>query len=83
MRFSDASHLMVKRRRGPSSGNRKSCDIGYALVANSCEGAGNVEASTVTAFDVITAFAVPNLNCSSQSQLIFSGLVAPRVAPFR
>jgi hypothetical protein len=32
-------------------------------------------------FDVITAFAVPNLNCSSQSQSIFSGLDAFRVAP--
>ena len=31
-------------------------------------------------FDVIAAFAVPNLNCSSQSQSIFSGLVALQVA---
>ena len=31
-------------------------------------------------FDAITAFAVPNPNCSSQSQSVFSGLVARRVA---
>jgi hypothetical protein len=40
-----------------------------------------VDACTVTTLDVITAFAVPNLNCSSQSQSIFSGLEAFRVAP--
>jgi hypothetical protein len=39
-----------------------------------------VEACTVAAFDVITAFAVPNPNCSSQSQSVFSGLVALQVA---
>jgi hypothetical protein len=38
----------------------KGCDIGYALTANSCEGANSVEACTVTALDAITAFAVPN-----------------------
>ena len=42
-----------------------------------------MDACTVTAFDVITAFADPNLNCSSQSQSIFSGLAAFRVTPFR
>jgi len=31
-------------------------------------------------FDAITAFAVPNPNCSSQSQSVFSGLVALQVA---
>ena len=40
-----------------------------------------MDACTVTTPDVITAFAVPNLNCSSQSQSIFSGLDAFRVAP--
>ena len=40
-----------------------------------------MDACTVTTLDVITAFAVPNLNCSSQSQSIFSGLDAFRVAP--
>jgi hypothetical protein len=30
-----------------------------------------VEACTVTAFDVITAFAVPNPNCPSQSRRFF------------
>jgi hypothetical protein len=63
--------------------NDKGCDIGYALAASSCEGANNMDACTVTALDVITAFAVPNLNCSSQSQSIFSGLAALRVASFR
>jgi hypothetical protein len=38
----------------------KGRDIGYALAVNSCEGAGDVESCTITAFDVITAFAVPN-----------------------
>jgi hypothetical protein len=40
-----------------------------------------VDACTVTALDAITAFAVPNPNCSSQSQSVFSGLAAYRVAP--
>jgi len=61
--------------------NRKGCDIGYALAVSSCEEANNVDACTVTALDAITAFAVPNPNCSSQSQSVFSGLVALRVAP--
>jgi len=39
-----------------------------------------VVACTVAALDVITAFAVPNPNCSSQSQSVFSGLVALQVA---
>jgi hypothetical protein len=39
-----------------------------------------VDACTVAALDVITAFAVPNLNCPSQAQSIFSGLVALQVA---
>jgi len=40
-----------------------------------------VDACTVTTPDAITAFAVPNPNCSSQSQSVFSGLAADRVAP--
>jgi hypothetical protein len=60
--------------------NRKGRDIGYAPAASSCEGANNVDTCTVTALDVITAFAVPNPNFSSQSQSVFSGLVAPQVA---
>jgi hypothetical protein len=51
--------------------NRKGRDIGYALAANSCEGVNSVEARTVTAPDAITAFAVPNPNCSSQSHRFF------------
>ncbi len=49
----------------------KGCDIGYALAANSCEGANSVETCTVTALDAITAFAVPNPNFSSQSRRFF------------
>ena len=45
----------------------KGCDIGYALAACSREGANSVDACTVTAFDVITAFAVPNSNFSLRS----------------
>jgi len=57
-------------------GKGKGCDIGYALAANSCEGAHSVDACTVTALDAITAFAGPDPNCSSQNQSVFSGLVA-------
>jgi len=39
-----------------------------------------VETCTVAALDVITAFAVPNPNCSSQNQSVFSGLGALQVA---
>ena len=38
-----------------------------------------MDACTVTALDAITAFAVPDPNCSSQSQSVFSGLVRRRV----
>ena len=63
--------------------NRKGCDIGYALAANSCEGVNRVDACTVTALDAITAFTVPNPNCSSQIQSVFSGLAALQVALYR
>jgi hypothetical protein len=74
------------RRKWPKgatscAGNKKGCEVGYALAAGSCERANSVEACTVAALDVITAFAVPNPNCSSQSQSVFSGLVALQVAP--
>jgi hypothetical protein len=49
----------------------KGCDIGYALAANSCEGAFGVDACTVTALDAITAFAVPNPNYPSQGRRFF------------
>jgi hypothetical protein len=62
--------------------NLKGCDIGYALAADSCEGDNSVDACTVTALDVITAFAVPNPGCTSQCPPVFSGLVAFRIAPF-
>jgi hypothetical protein len=67
------------QQRKEGLGKFKSRDIGYALAARSCEGASRVEACTVTAPDVITAFAVPNPNCSSQSQSVFSGLAALQV----
>jgi hypothetical protein len=62
------------------SGNRKGCDIGYAPATSSCEEANSVDTRTVAALDVITAFAVPNPNCPSQDQSVFSGLVALQVA---
>jgi hypothetical protein len=61
-------------------GNRKGCDIGCAPAIDSCEGANRVDARTVAALDAITAFAVPNPNCSSQNQSVFSGPVARQVA---
>ena len=54
--WSGATELTKRAEKG------KGCDIGYALAAGSCEGADNVDACTVTAFDVNTAFAVPNPN---------------------
>ena len=69
------------RRVQPNTENEKGCDIGYAPAVSSCEGAGSVDACTIAALDAITAFAVPNPNCSSQSQSVFSGLVVPRVTP--
>ena len=62
-------------------GKGKGCDIGYALATNSCEGANSVETCTVTALDAITAFAVPNPNCSSQSRRFFQVWLLPGVAP--
>ena len=55
---------------------QKGCDFGYALATSSCEEANGVDACTVTALDAITTFAVPNPNFSSQSESVFSGLVA-------
>ena len=62
------------------SRNGKGCHIGYAPAIRSCEKADNEDACTVAALDAITAFAVPNPSSSSQSQLVFSGLVALQVA---
>ena len=42
-----------------------------------------MQACTVTALDAITAFAIQNPSSSSQSQPVFSGLVAPQVALLR
>src|ERR1700744_119070 len=55
--------LGIDRRGGPflnGAKNGKGCDIGYALAASSCEEAPSVDACTVTALDVTTAFAVPD-----------------------
>src|SRR5262249_52283134 len=60
--------------------NRKGCDLGYAPAFCSCERTYSVDTCTVAALDAITAFAVPNPNCPSQSQSVFSGLVALQVA---
>jgi hypothetical protein len=59
---------------------QKGCDIGYAPATSSCEEASSVDTCTIAALDVITAFAVPNPNCPSQDQSVFSGLVALQVA---
>ncbi len=37
--------------------NKKGCDFGYALAANSCEGVDGMDARTIAAPDVIAAFA--------------------------
>jgi hypothetical protein len=73
--------LRTARCKDECAGIGKGCDIGYALVISSCEEANSVDACTVAALDAITAFAVPNPNCSSQSQSVFSGLVVLRVTP--
>ena len=65
---------------GRCARNRKGCDIGYAPANSSCERAYSVDTCTVAALDAITAYAVPNPNCSSQKQSVFSGLVALQVA---
>ena len=49
----------------------KGRDIGYALAARSCEEANSVESCTITALDVITAFAVPDPGESSQTSRFF------------
>ena len=49
----------------------KGCGLGYALAVNSCEGVSSVDACTVAAPDAITALAVPNPSCSSQSSWFF------------
>jgi hypothetical protein len=64
-----------------SSRNRKGCDIGYALVACSCEGADNVDARTVTALDATTAFAVPDPGGFLAKPSVFSGPDATRITP--
>jgi hypothetical protein len=59
----------------------KGCDIGYVPAICSCEGAHSVDPCTVAALDAIAAFAVPNPDSSSQSQSVFSGLVARSSRP--
>ena len=67
------AHICVEKEKGR--------DLGYALAASSCEGVDSVESCTITAFDVITAFAVPNPGHVLAEQPVFSGQVAHRVAP--
>jgi hypothetical protein len=67
--FSGTAFARVSQEE--NAGKGKGCDIGYALAANSCEGVNSVETCTVTALDAITAFAVPNPNCPSQSRRFF------------
>ena len=62
-------------------GNRKGCDIGYALAVNSCERVNDVDACTVTALDATTAFAVPNPNGHLAAPSVFSGLEVQQVTP--
>jgi len=57
----------------------KGCDIGYAPAANFCETVNSADTCTVAALDAITAFALPTPGSSSQSQPVFSGLVARQV----
>jgi hypothetical protein len=44
-----------------------------------CERANSVDTCTVAAHDAVTVFTVPNPSFSSQSQPVFSGLVALQV----
>jgi hypothetical protein len=68
--FSGLSRSDQKKRK-------KGCDMGYALAARSCEGPDNVDACTVTAFDVNTAFAVPNPNSFLAECVGFFGSECP------
>ncbi len=63
-----------------SGKNSKGCDFGYALAAASCEGANSVDARTVTALDVTTAFAVPDPGGFLAKPSVFSGPEALPVA---
>jgi len=59
----------------------KGRDLGYALAVSSCEGADRVESCTITALDVITAFAATDPSYILAEQPVFSGQFAFRVAP--
>ena len=63
------------------AGNRKGCDIGYGLAANSCEGVNSVDTCTVTALDAITAFAVPSPSVLSQARRFFRAWRSVWVTP--
>jgi hypothetical protein len=76
----EKSLRQVTPSRADGVDNGKGCDIGYVPAACSCERAYSVDPCTVAALDATTAFAVPNPNCSSQKQSVFSGLVARQVA---
>ena len=59
----------------------KGRDFGYALAANSCEGVHSVESCTITALDVIAAFAAPGPGYVLAEQSVFSGQAARQVSP--
>jgi len=56
---------------GSQEGKEKAVTLVMVQPLASCEEANRVEACTITAPDVITAFAVPNPNHSSQSCRFF------------
>jgi len=72
--------LLLILRGGCLDKKIKGRDVGYGLAASSCEGVDDVDACTVTALDVIAAFAVPNPNGTSQYLSVFSGPAVQRVA---
>jgi hypothetical protein len=63
--------------------NGKGCDFGYALAANSCEGANSVEACTVTALERSPLSRVPNPGWHLAVQSVFSGLAVVSGCPDR
>ncbi len=69
--FVRVGYRILRCRLGEDTEKKKGCDIGNALAADSCEGAGSVDTCTVTALDAVTAFAVPNPGCSSQGSRFF------------
>src|SRR5215813_5162245 len=84
-RYSNPKAATRKIRSGSAqkekAGNIKGRDFGYALAIRSCEGVNSVESCTITALDVITAFAVQTPTPPRRASRFFSGLLVLRVAP--